>query len=981
MASLQQLLAQQGFQTSKNYIKTSTTMKLPHSQQPEESTIPEEFYICHGPKSLDFSRQTSENPILHHDRDRDHNQSFLDDSNSNSLLKDDIRRDEPAIDEVAIKAVISILTGHIGRYCKDESFRRMIREKCNACLLRRRKEADNGVFVNMAMGIESIDKVVEGKVLRKELRTKLLRNSIRLLSIVASLNSRKSRSSSTCGVLNSNLSVCAQLYLSIVYKLQKNDRLSSRHLLQVFCDLPFLARTHLLPDLWEHFFLPHLLHLKVWYLKELEFLSSSDYGEKEKRMKTLNKVYNDQMDMGTCQFALYYKEWLKVGAAAPAAPVVPLPSRPSSRSSRRRSSDSYASSHSIINKSLYQAVFGPTTESGSTDFDSRNGAAIEAWEQGEEEKMSAHGKEGYKDFNYVHGNKTKPQGRSRSSQSLRNPRHVLWQERQKSDYLKLFICQSLPTECLINGNHVVRSSSVRKEGNNHLLSTELTRAIATLCSSDNLSDCEIAVRVITKTWLQSHGDPATETTFSKAPIIEGMLEVLFASNDDEILELAISILAEFVSRNKSNKQIILNSDPQLEIFVRLLRSSSLFLKAAILLYLLKPKAKQMVSAEFVPLILRVLEFGDQVQTLFTVRCSPRSAAFYLLDQLLTGFDEDMNLENACEVVSLGGLSLLLRSIEIADDVRERNNAASIICCAIRANPNCRNYLADNVNKASLLELIVLGNHNKYSTKFGFGLLTELLCLDRTCIIKFLEGLKEGWAGLNTMHIFLVYLQNASKEEQPLVAAILLQLDLLGDPSKCSVYREEAIDVLIAALDCQICDEKVQEQSARALMMLGGRFSYTGETTTEKWLLEQAGFWKISGESFHCNETEEEVAAENWQRKAARTLLNSGKEKLLGALAKSIVNGTPNLAQASLFTVAWISNYINWVNDEKLGFMASSILVPQLIESSNYDRVIEERVLAAYSLQNIVKCPGIYESMSLLSSLDKELLLFEPQLLR
>lgn len=80
-------------------------------------------------------------------------------------------------------------------------------------------------------------------------------------------------------------------------------------------------------------------------------------------------------------------------------------------------------------------------------------------------------------------------------------------------------------------------------------------------------------------------------------------------------------------------------------------------------------------------------------------------------------------------------------------------------------------------------------------------------------------------------------------------AVMLQ----GDPSKCSVYREEAIDVLIAALDCQICDEKVQEQSARALMMLGGRFSYTGETTTEKWLLEQAGFWKISGESFHCNE--------------------------------------------------------------------------------------------------------------------------------
>lgn len=58
--------------------------------------------------------------------------------------------------------------------------------------------------------------------------------------------------------------------------------------------------------------------------------------------------------------------------------------------------------HDCLGFERYQAVFGPTTESGSTDFDSRNGAAIEAWEQGEEEKMSADGKEGYKDFNYVH---------------------------------------------------------------------------------------------------------------------------------------------------------------------------------------------------------------------------------------------------------------------------------------------------------------------------------------------------------------------------------------------------------------------------------------------------------------------------------------------------------------------------------------------------------------------------------------------------
>ena len=49
---------------------------------------------------------------------------------------------------------------------------------------------------------------------------------------------------------------------------------------------------------------------------------------------------------------------------------------------------------------------------------------------------------------------------------------------------------------------------------------------------------------------------------------------------------------------------------------------------------------------------------------------------------------------------------------------------------------------------------------------------------RTWIIKFLTGLGNGWGGLNTMHIFLVYLQRASPEERPLVAAVLLQLDLM-----------------------------------------------------------------------------------------------------------------------------------------------------------------------------------------------------------
>ncbi|KAK9267132.1 hypothetical protein L1049_009551 [Liquidambar formosana] len=981
MASLQELLAQEGFEREK-FTPNRKPVKFRDRFTPDES-IALPIYICRGRNSFNISNKKN-NKKKNTDKAIPGSGSSLfsskrlgsdsERSNCKSIGTEVPQRDEPAIDEVAIKAVISILSGYVGRYLKDGNFREIIREKCYSCLERKKKDSDNGVFANMELGIESIEKLVEDQGTKKELRMKTLRNSIRLLSIVASLNSKNSKNGSTSGTPNSHLSACAQLYISIVYKLEKNDRISARHLLQVFCDAPFLARTYLLPDLWEHFFLPHLLHLKIWYSKELEFLSNLDGGEKEKKVKALSKVYNDQMDMGTAQFALYYKGWLKVGVKAPPVPSVPLPSRPSYPLSRRRSSDS-VSSHCSPQRNLYRTVFGPSLERQSMDLNDRNRASIHRRGLEEEEKVCTHENKFSRTLAYVHSG----MGAHRRSSDLnyRYSKAELLPETQKSDYFRFLNCRSEPTECLVNSNREARNGSIRKEEKTHPLSSDLSRAITTICSSDSLENCEIAIRVSAKAWLDSHGDPIVETALSKAPVIEGMVEVLFASNDDEILELTISVLAELVARSEENRQRILNSDPQLEIFTRLLRNSSLFLKAAVLLYLLKPKAKQMISMEWIPLVLRVLEFGDQLQTLLTVRCSPQVAAFYFLDQLLTGFNEDRNLENARHVVSLGGLSLLVRRLE-KGDTHERNNAASIIYRCIRADGSCRNYIASNLNKSSVLELLVLGNQKK-SNGSALSLLTELLCINRrTQISKFLNGLINGGSNLNTMHILLIYLQKAPPEERPLVAAILLQLDLLGDPLKCSVYRDEVVDEIIAGLECQVRNENIQKQSARALLMLGGHFSYAGEASVEKWILRQAGFDDSSGDSYTSGDivgdeymklNEEEEAADDWQRKAAIVLLTRGNKRLLAALSDSIANSIPSLARASLITVSWMSSFLPSIPDENFRSLACSILVPQLLQSLKYDRDLEERVLASYSLLSLIKSS---DCSSTLSPLDEEL---------
>lgn len=59
--------------------------------------------------------------------------------------------------------------------------------------------------------------------------------------------------------------------------------------------------------------------------------------------------------------------------------------------------------------------------------------------------------------------------------------------------------------------------------------------------------------------------------------------------------------------------------------------------------------------------------------------------------------------------------------------------------------------------------------------------------------------------------------------------------------KGSIYREEAIEAIVAALNCQMCDNRVQQQSAKALILLGGHFSYAGESLMENLLLQKAGF--------------------------------------------------------------------------------------------------------------------------------------------
>lgn len=305
---------------------------------------------------------------------------------------------------------------------------------------------------------------------------------------------------------------------------------------------------------------------------------------------------------------------------------------------------------------------------------------------------------------------------------------------RKSYSFRLFSCRSdshrnvitvTPKPLKREEDIPISTSPTNSTGKDYPLTPE--KAISLISNSDNLKLCETAICELTKAWSDSQVGPTLQPFLSTSSFIEGILEISSTSKNEEVLDKAISLLAELATKDEIIKHIILNADPQLEIFLRLLHIENLFLKTAVVLYILKPKAKQMLSFDWMQLVLRILDIGEEPQTWFRVKCSPKTAGLYLLYQLLMGCDVDRNSENAKQLVALGGLKVLIRGLEMGD-VKERKGCVILLSACVRYEESCRRYLVEHMRKECVIKWL-LGNQLK-SSGAALYLLSELVCLDR-----------------------------------------------------------------------------------------------------------------------------------------------------------------------------------------------------------------------------------------------------------
>ncbi|GMJ07120.1 hypothetical protein HRI_004381200 [Hibiscus trionum] len=840
---------------------------------------------------------------------------------------------QPALDEVAVQAIVSILSGYIKRFLEDEEFRAVLHLKCFSSIdftgLEDYDIADK-VIVNLEQAIEIVEKAVRESVSAKELKKASLQ-----LSVITGLNSNDSKDGFWCRVPNAMLSSCAHIYLSVIYKLQKKDRVSARHLLQVFCNSPSQARMNLLPELWDDLFFPHLLHLEAWYKQEANSLSYAP--SRERKLKLLEKVYNETVDSSTYQLATYYRDWLTAGNEAPSFPCIHVPSvsvgniqqeDSLAHSPDQASSTSPFSPQPMVSKKLYDAVFGRSSKLG-----------LEKTGDNVSHYYDTCGRSSDRSTIYV------KQTLTCSSETVKYPYQNNGEASPKNpqddaSFLEDGISSKAEEEWKLPGLSMLQG----KEAYNTWQMTAKDRE--TLHAPVPLTANELMLKMLAKSAFQLQQTKITDDlTLSGLPDLSEELHGTYRCSDEETL--FSSIQKDFICPLTGK----LFEDPVT------LETGQTFERVAIKEWFnqgnrtcpVTGKSLDYLSVPHTNITLkRVVDSwksdncAKNMALAFLIVGNSREhglprreeTAIFILDLFLTTVSKEERIMNTKHLISLGGLPFLIQRFK-PGNMEENTRVAALLSCCIEADSICRYHIARDINKQCLFELVCSKQVNSRTN--AVLLLAELICLSRRKDVPLLLSDLQNEEIMKIMHAIHDYLQNSPPVQRPLVATLLLNIDLLVDPKKYGLYREQAVDTIIEALDSSLINEEIREKCCRALHILGGRFSLSGNLVTEGWILKVAGV----DDDREANSIEKE---ENLDI----------SDSILSMKNMPLQNGQEICWHHWLEAAkAWLTGVLPSPTDDELQ-QTLCTLISQLKQILKSGEQVKHKILASMSLLNLVK---------------------------
>ncbi|KAF4389991.1 hypothetical protein F8388_002933 [Cannabis sativa] len=491
--------------------------------------------------------------------------------------------------------------------------------------------------------------------------------------------------------------------------------------------------------------------------------------------------------------------------------------------------------------------------------------------------------------------------------------------------------------------------------------SELRHAISNLCTSEILKESETAVLRIERFWQEANMEHDIQIMLSKPPVVNGFVEILFNSVDSKVLRATIFLLSELGSRDKAVIQTLTQVDSDVECIAALLRKG--LTEAIVLIYLLRTSILDLTKLDLVDSLLMAI--NNKERDLFNMCVKPKTAAVILLGQVFESCDETTAASVVNSMVSGKEIESVVDCLG-AESSEERIATVGILVKCMQVDGKCRNIIADKAELAPVLESLMGPNDGERFEMINF--LSELVKLNRRTFNDQILHIIKDEGPLSTMHALLVYLQTAPDDQCPTVAGLLLQLDLLTEPRKMSIYREEAIDTLISCLR-NTEFPGVQLAAAETIMSLQGSFTTSGKSLTRATLLKRAGLDKsynnlvridqLSSFSAEAEESlkEEEKAAENWERKMASVLVSHEFGLLFEALSEGLRSTDSELCSTCFISATWLVDMLKTLPDTGVRGAARVCLLKRFASIFKSSRNTEEKILSLLALSSFIQEPG------------------------
>ena len=228
--------------------------------------------------------------------------------------------------------------------------------------------------------------------------------------------------------------------------------------------------------------------------------------------------------------------------------------------------------------------------------------------------------------------------------------------------------------------------------------------ISSLCTSEDLQECEDSVLAIAKLWKDSKNDPHVHSFLSNPTIINGLVEILSASLSREVLRTSIYILSELIFADESVGEILSNVDSDFDCLATLLKNG--LIEAAILIYQMRPAYEQLSAHELIPSIVQLIQNKNEELDDLRFLIDPRDAAVAILEKILLGGNENSRSLNALSVISANGIPILVKYMERMEG---RRSVVSILLCCMQAEKSCRSSIANRIELSPVLELFHSGS--------------------------------------------------------------------------------------------------------------------------------------------------------------------------------------------------------------------------------------------------------------------------------